>query len=271
MEPARPADFWASAAAYEPYVGRWSRRVARVFLAWLAAPPGGRWLDMGCGTVALTATILEQAAPHMVIGLDRSLPYATYARAHIGDRRACFASGEAQALPVAPACCDCAVSGLVLNFVPDPARAVAELARVTRPGGTVAVYVWDYAGEMQLMRYFWDAAGALDPAARALAEGLRFSLCAPAPLTALFRAAGLADVAVLALDVPTLFRDFDDYWQPFLGGQGPAPAYTMSLPDTARAALRERLRATLPIQPDGTIPLMARAWGVRGTRAARAA
>jgi len=157
------------------------------------------------------------------------------------------------------------VSGLVLNFVPDQPKAVAEMRRAARPGGTVAVYVWDYAGEMQMIRRFWDAAGALDPAARRLDEALRFPLCDPAPLKTLFEATGLRNIETRAIDVPTVFADFDDYWTPFLGGQGPAPGFCMKLPEEARTALRERLRATLPKAGDGRIRLIARAWAVRGT------
>jgi SAM-dependent methyltransferase len=153
---------------------------------------------------------------------------------------------------------------LVLNFIPDPARALAEMRRVVKPGGTVAAYVWDYAGDMQLMRYFWDAAAALDPGALELDVGRRFPVCRPEPLGALFRGAGLAGVDTRPIDVPTRFRDFDDYWTPFLGGQAPAPGYCMSLSEAGRAALRELLRAKLPRAPDGSIPLIARAWAVRG-------
>lgn len=140
------------------------------------------------------------------------------------------------------------------------------MARVTRPGGVVAVYVWDYADHMQLMRHFWDAAGALDPTARELDEGQRFPLCRPEPLAQLFQAAGLRAVATRAIDIPTVFRDFDDYWLPFLGGEGPAPGYATALSEERRAALRQRLRASLPIATDGSIQLVARAWAVRGVR-----
>jgi SAM-dependent methyltransferase len=257
---------WASGAAYERYVGRWSRLVAREFLAWLAVPPGNRWLDVGCGSGALSQTILQLASPATVTGLDPSEAYIAHAREHVQDERAAFAVGDAQALPVATGVYGAVVSGLVLNFVPEPDRAVAEMTRAARPGGVVAAYVWDYAGEMQLMRHFWDAAAALDPAARALDEGARFPLCQPAPLAALFRGAGLTAVEVRAIDVPTVFRDFDDYWLPFLGGQGPAPGYATLLDDEQRAALRERIRAGLPFAPDGSIHLIARAWAVRGVR-----
>jgi hypothetical protein len=140
------------------------------------------------------------------------------------------------------------------------------MARAGRPGSTIALYVWDYAAGMELVRRFWDAAGALDPAASALDEAVRFPGCAPAPLEALFTATGLSGVATRAIDVPTRFRDFDDYWSPFLGGQGPAPAYTMSLPEDRRRVLREAIRQTLPTAADGSIRLTARAWAVRGAR-----
>jgi SAM-dependent methyltransferase len=266
MEEPPRQEVWASGAAYEPYVGRWSRLVARDFLAWLAVPSGRRWLDVGCGTGALSETILQQAAPSHVTGLDASSGYVAYAREAVDDTRATFLVADAQDLPAATGSYDTAVSGLMLNFVPRPERAVAEMARATRSGGTVATYVWDYAAGMQLIRFFWDAAVALDPAARDLDEGRRFPLCQPEPLAGLLRSARLAEVAVRAIDVPTTFRDFADYWTPFLGGQGPAPGYVRALDATRRAALRDRLQASLPADADGAIRLTARAWAVRGTR-----
>lgn len=260
------ADRWNSGDAYEPYVGRWSRLVAREFLRWLAVPPGGRWLDVGCGTGALSQEILTHAAPHEVVGIDPSTAYVAFARERVNDPRARFEIGDAQALQAATAAYDAVVAGLVLNFVRRPDKAVAEMARATRRGGTVAAYVWDYAEGMQVIRHFWDAAGALDQKARQLDEGKRFPLCKPEPLSKLFHAAGLEEVDVRAIDVPTDFRDFDDYWSPFLGAQAPAPSYAMSLSEERRAVLREQLRASLPIEPDGTIHLNARAWAVRGTR-----
>ena len=260
-------EVWGDGAAYERYVGRWSRLVAREFLAWLAAPARGRWLDVGCGTGMLSRAILESADPIMVKGVDQSPSFIAHARAHVTDERASFEVADARALPGQANAYDAAVSGLMLNFVPEPALAVAEMARVTRPGGAVAVYVWDYAGEMQLMRYFWDAAAALYSAARELDEGRRSPICRPDALAALFHDAGLQAVETRAINVPTVFHDFDDYWSPFLGGQGPAPSYAMSLTEEHRAALRERIRAGLPIAADGSISLIARAWAVRGQRA----
>ncbi|HEX2526390.1 MAG TPA: methyltransferase domain-containing protein [Geminicoccus sp.] len=256
---------WAAGEVYEPYVGRWSRKVAPRFLAWLDVPAGARWLDVGCGTGALTGAILEHHAPASVLGIDPSEGFLFHARQHVLDERAAFRPGDAQALPVEDGAFDAVASALVLNFVPDPSRAAAEMRRATRMGGRVAAYVWDYADGMQLMRRFWDAAMALDPAgAGAKDEALRFGLCRPEPLRALFGQAGLRDVEVTTIDVPTVFRDFDDYWTPFLGGQAPAPAYCMSLSEDRRAALRQRLRATLPVEADGSIRLAARAWAVQG-------
>jgi SAM-dependent methyltransferase len=264
--PVNRADAWDIGDAYEPYVGRWSRPVAQGFLGWLTAPPGRRWLDVGCGTGALAETVLALAAPGEVVGIDPSPAYVAFARERVDDPRARFEVGDARALQEATATFDAVVSGLVLNFVPEPERAVAEMARVARPGGVVAAYVWDYAEGMQMIRHFWDAAGELDPGARELDEGRRFPFCKPEPLADLFRTAGLGEVEVRAIDVPTVFRDFDDYWSPFLGGQAPAPGYAMSLGEERRAALRERIRAGLPTNAQGEHHLFARAWAVRGVR-----
>ena len=261
-----PKETWASGAAYEAYVGRWSRFVAREFLRWLGVPAGRQWLDVGCGTGGLTQTILDSAAPGRVDGIDRSQAHVAFAREKIPAPRARFAAGDAQALPVGSARYDAVVSGLVLNFVAEPGRMAAEMARAAKPGGVVAVYVWDYAGHMQLMRIFWDAAVALDPAAAEFDEGWRFPICRPVPLRELFERTGLGHVDVRPLEILTRFQDFDDYWTPFLGGQGPAPGYARSLSDERRAALRDRIRARLAIAPDGSISLMARAWAVRGMR-----
>ena len=259
-------DAWDSGDAYEPYVGRWSRLVARELLGWLAVPPGSCWLDVGCGTGALAETILALAAPSKVVGIDPSPAYVAFARDRLNDLRVRFDVGDAQALQEASATFDAVVAGLVLNFIPEPGRAVSEMARVARPGGIVAAYVWDYAEGMQMMRHFWDAAGALDPKAVELDEGRRFTMCKPAPLTNLFRTAGLKKVEVRAIDVPTVFSNFDDYWSPFLGGQAPAPGYAMSLSEERRAALRERIRGSLPTNSQGEHHLIARAWAVRGVR-----
>jgi len=258
-------DIWAAGDLYEPYVGRWSRLVATAFVEWLAAQDGGRWLDVGSGTGALASAIAAGAHPALVVGIDPSLPFIRHARSGLPDYRVVFAVGDGLALPAGGGAFERVVSGLVLNFFADPLVAVREMCRAAAPGGTVAAYVWDYAGRMQLMRYFWDAVVALDPAAEELDEARRFALCQPERLQALFEASGLSAVATSAIEVPTTFADFDDYWVPFLGGQGPAPGYVAALTEDRRTMLRERLRADLPASSDGSIALVARAWTVRGT------
>jgi SAM-dependent methyltransferase len=262
---AQEHDVWAVGDAYEAYIGRWSRDVASRFVRWLDVPAGGRWLDVGCGTGALTAAVLSVARPDEVVGVDPSEGFLASARTRIVDPRASFHLGDAQALPLPDQSFEAVVSGLALNFVPDPARAVAEFARVRAPGGVASAYVWDYAEGMGLIRYFWDAAVDIDPAAADLDEGRRFPLCRPESLAQLWTGAGLDGVLVQAVEIPTVFTDFDDYWRPFLGGQGPAPGYAMSLPDDQRDALRDLLRTRLPTNADGSIALTARAWAVRGS------
>ncbi len=256
-------DVWAVGSSYDAYVGRWSRLVANEFLVWIDVPATSCWLDVGCGTGALSRAILETASPKEVCGVDPSSGFIDYARNLTGDVRARFEVGDAQALPYGDAALDAVVSGLVMNFVPEPRLAVAEMKRVARPGGTVALYVWDYAGEMQILRHFWDAAAALDRAARELDEGQRFEICSPEAIQELFSGEGLKDVSVRAIDAHAHFADFDEYWTPFLGGQGPAPGYVASLDAEGQTVLEERLRAQIPAARDGSIDLIARAWAIR--------
>lgn len=256
---------WASGGPYEHYVGRWSRIVARAFLAWLAVPPHQTWGDVGCGTGAIVAGILQQCAPTAVLAIDQSAGFLADAQRTIQDDRVHFAQAEATALPWLRASCDATVSGLVLNFVPDPAAMLTEMVRVTRPGGKVAAYVWDYGGGMEMMRHFWDAAIAANPMDAALDQAERFPICQPEPLTTVFRAAGLTAVVVRAIEIPTIFRTFDDYWLPFLGQQGAAPTYLASVDRAQRERIRATLQARLVASDDGPIRLTARAWAVQGT------
>ena len=262
----KPNESWSSGDSYEPYVGRWSRLVAQEFIHWLAIPKDRKWLDVGSGTGALSQTILEHANPRKVKGIDRAEDYVEFAHSRVDHPQVEFEVGNAQSLKVDSKAFDVAVSGLVLNFVPHPNQMIAEMARAVRDGGVVALYVWDYAGNMQMMRHFWNAAIALDPAARDLDEGRRFPICSPQPLTELFQNAGLFQVQVRPIDILAQFKDFNDFWSPFLGGQGPAPGYVMSLSEARRTQLRERIYNSLPFGLDGTITLVLRAWAAQGVK-----
>ena len=258
------SDTWKRGDPYEQYIGRWSRGVAPLFLTWLGVPGGLRWLDVGCGTGALCTSILSQCSPVSVAGVDPSEGFLEKAKEQFADRVVLHRGGATE-IPLDDASVDATVSGLVLNFIPDGRAALAEMARVTVSRGTVGAYVWDYAEGMELIRLFWDHAVELDPDAAMLDEGARFPLCRPEPLAELFASAGLREIEVTAIDIPTPFSDFADYWRPFLGGQGPAPAYAMALDEKARARLRERIRTRIPFNADGSISLTARAWTVRAT------
>ncbi|MCU1443088.1 MAG: Methyltransferase [Cryobacterium sp.] len=255
-------DRWERGTEYENYVGRWSRRVAPGFLSWLDLPEHLDWLDVGCGTGALCTAILDASSPATVVGVEPSEGFLDVARGNLAGR-AILRQGSAEAIPVLDAAADVVVSGLVLNFLTDARLALSEMTRASRNGGAIAAYVWDYGGKMEFMRHFWDAAVDLDPHASALDEAARFPLCRAEALFDLFAVAGLTDVEVTGIDIETRFAGFDDYWRPFEGGQGPAPAYAMSLGEAARERLRDGIRSRLPVESDGSISLVARAWAVR--------
>jgi SAM-dependent methyltransferase len=257
-------DRWVTGDAYEAYMGRWSRSLARTFAGWLRAKRGAHWLEVGCGTGALTSTICHLCEPASVVACDPSEPFIEHARRNLSDARASFVIAGSEALPSRDGGFDVVVSGLVLNFLPDPGAAVASFRERLRPGGIVAAYVWDYAEGMGFLRCFWDEAVASDPRAGSLDEGRRFPLCRRPALASLFRAAGLAQVETGALEIPTDFSNFDDYWTPFLCGTGPAPSYVASLDPPGRELLRGRLTRRLHAGRDGRIRLRARAWAVRG-------
>jgi SAM-dependent methyltransferase len=259
-----PGDRWVTGDAYEAYMGRWSRPLARAFVAWLHPKPSANWLEFGCGTGALTSTICDLCEPASVVASDPSEPFIEHARKNLPDARVSFIAAGAEALPRRDGGFDVAVSGLVLNFLPDPEAAVASVRERLRSDGTVAAYVWDYAAGMEFLRLFWEEAVAVDPRAIALDEGRRFPLCEAPALASLFRAGGLIGVETHALEIPTDFTTFDDYWMPFLHGTGPAPGYVASLDPDQRDLLRGRLERRLQTGSDGRIPLRARAWAVRG-------
>jgi SAM-dependent methyltransferase len=250
------------ALQYDALMGRWSSAMACEFVGWLAPECRQRWLDVGCGTGALVGAILADAEPAAVWGIDAEPEYIQQARHAIRDRRCRFLVSDAARLPQEIVNVDVTVSALVLNLVSNPAEVLAEMIRVTRPGGRIATYLWDFAGGMQLARNFWDAAIALDPAAASLDQGRRYPLCHPERLRDLFRGAGLEFGEVQALYVPTVFRNFEDYWAPIETGHGRASEYVATLARDHLERLRESLRARLPRAADGSIPLTARAWAI---------
>lgn len=259
-------DAWSAGDGYDAYMGRWSRQIAPLFVDWLNAEHGLDWVEVGCGTGALSAQILARTAPASLVAIDPSEGFIAKARAALPDPRATFGPGDAQALPLPSASADVVVSALVLNFVPDRPKALAEMRRVARPGRTVAFYVWDYpGGGVEFMRAFWTAATALDPAAHDLTEDKRFPFCTPDRLTAALVEAGLTDIRCQPLTAPTVFRDFEDFWHPFTLGAGPAPGYCTNLPPDHQARLKASLSATLPRQSDGSIALKTRAWALAAT------
>ena len=249
-------------------MGRWSRRVARAFVEWLEVAPRAHWLDLGCGTGALSAAICELKNPGSVLAGDASGPLLEQARERLSDKRVVFEIAQAERPPEREGGFDVAVSGLVLNFLDDPRRALASLRGRLSERGCSASYVWDYAGGMQFLSCFWRAAVALDPAAAPLAEEARFGQWNQALLSSLTRDAGYSRVETRAIEIETVFAGFEDFWQPFLGRTGPAPSYVASLAPEQRDALRERLRQDLPLDSDGRIRLTARAWAMRGQRGA---
>jgi ubiquinone/menaquinone biosynthesis C-methylase UbiE len=264
MPEATRHDAWQAGDNYDAYMGRWSRQIAPRFLDWFGAPADLDWLEVGCGTGALSGAIMSSAAPRSLVAIDPSEGFITTARRNVPDARASFRVGDAQALDFESASRDVIVSALVLNFVPDRARALAELRRVARPGARIGLYVWDYpGGGMEMMRRFWTAAAALDPGAADLTEDKRFPFCTPKGLTDMVGGAGFDAVESTAIEVATVFRDFEDYWKPFTLGAGPAPGYCGKLPPEHRERLRNELERSLPRAEDGSAPLRARAWAVR--------
>jgi SAM-dependent methyltransferase len=262
----QPAQFdaWSAGQNYEHYMGRWSRQMAAEFLHWLAPPRRASWLEVGCGTGALTATLLADCNPKTVLAIEPSKDFLTYARSMVTDKRVSFEIADAGTLPAADGAFDIVTSALVLNFIPDKIAALAEMKRVLKPESLLSFYVWDYpGGGMGFIDAFWKAAAQIDEKALALDEAKRFPFCTREGLTALCREAGLTSPAIDPLDIETAFPDFDAFWRPFTLGAGPAPGYCMALPEEQRARLKARLAETLGM--DGPIRLIGRAWAVKAT------
>lgn len=256
---------FSKADSYERFMGRWSRQLAPALVAYSELSDGGAVLDVGSGTGALSFAVRDATTTTRVVGIDLSPEYVQYAASKNADARVRFEVGDAQALHQENAAFDRTLSLLVLNFVPEPRRAVAEMVRVTKPGGIVSSAVWDYAEGMEMLRVFWDEAIALDPA-MAKRDEKDMPLCKPGELAALLRDAKLEAVSETALVIRLQFSSFDDYWEPFGLGQGPAGAYVAALPAERQRALRERLRARLlGSGADRALEMHARAWAAKGT------
>ena len=255
-------DAWLSGDPYEYYMGRWSSLVAESFTDWLSLPPGLEWLDVGCGSGALSEAVINKHKPEKVTAIDQSEGFIETTQKRLGNRAKCRV-GNAFDLPLEDSSVNVAISGLVLNFLPEPEKALSEMKRVTTSGGSIAVYVWDYAGKMDLLNTFWDTAVDLNPKTLKLHEGRRFPESDSEGLKAIFKRSGFSEIETAPLEIRTDFRDFDDYWEPFLGGQGPAPTYVLSLDEPERDKLRHALLERLPIQSDGSISMVARAWAAK--------
>jgi SAM-dependent methyltransferase len=204
--------------------------------------------------------------PASVVACDPADAFVHLASSQLQDPRVRFGVAGVGRLPARPGGYDLVVSSLALNFVPDPTEAVREQLSLLRMGGRIAACVWDYAGGMEFLRHFWDAVTSLDPKAAVHDEGARFPICTPDALRALFESCGARHVRTDELHILTAFRDFEDYWRPFVGGPGPAPGYVATLSPERCDDLVAALKRRLPQQPDERIELSARAWVVVGDR-----
>ena len=255
--------FRASADAYDRLVGRYGAPLAAALIEFAGVEPGMRALDVGCGPGALTVALAERLGAASVAAAEPSEPFAQACRARVPGVEVAVAGAES--LPFPDDAFDAALSQLVVNFMRDAEAGVREMARVTRPGGVVASCVWDYAGEMTLLRAFWDAAREIAPERAAVAdEGVVMRWCAEGELAGLWRDAGLREVRSEALVVPASYADFEDLWAPFPTGVAPSGAFCASLDDERRGALHDAYRRHLGVG-DGPFELTARAWATAGT------
>jgi SAM-dependent methyltransferase len=256
-------DSWKSGDPYEYYMGRWSKLVAELFVDWLSPRSGLRWLDVGCGSGVLSKVLIKRCKPETITAIDQSECFVSTTQKRLGSMAKCM-MGNALSLPLNNSSVNMAVAGLVLNFLPEPEQALTEMKRVTTKGGTVAVYIWDYAGIMEFLNHFWNVTVELDPTVSELHEGRRFTKCNVEELNATFNCVGFSNIEATSLEIATKFSNFDDYWIPFLGGQGPAPTYVSKIGGSKRIGLKNALLQRLPINEDGSISLSARAWAIKG-------
>ena len=259
-------EHWTAGDAYEAYMGRWSRVLSRSFIEWLRPEPSKHWLEVGCGTGALTAAISALARPETVVGCDPSEPFIDHARRHSSSAECTFSVvSSVDELPERAVGFDWVVSALVLNYIPEPRRALSAMRARMAPGGTVAACVWDYAQGLEFVQGFWEEAVMADPGAAALDETKRFEFWQAPEMASLFRAAGFSRVETVALEISTEFSDFSDFWRPLLSGSGAAPSYVASLDEPRRQDLKERLERRFAPGGTGPIRLSARALAARGS------
>jgi ubiquinone/menaquinone biosynthesis C-methylase UbiE len=255
--------FRTPAEAYDRHVGRYATALGSALTEFAGVEPGMRALDVGCGPGALTAVLVERLGAPGVAAAEPSEPFAQACRARLPGVE--VVSATAEALPFADGAFDVTLSQLVVNFMSDPETGVREMVRVTRPGGIVTSCVWDYAGEMTLLRAFWDAALEVDPeAAAAVDEGVVMPWCGEGELGELWRGAGLRDVRCEALVVSAAYADFEELWAPLPTGIAPSGAFCKALDHERRVALHEAYRRRLGVG-DGPFELTARAWAAAGT------
>ncbi len=252
--------FSGPAGAYDRYMGRYSRPLAPRLADYAGVQPGQRVLDVGCGTGALTAELVDRLGARQVSAADPSDGFARACAERFPGADVQRASAER--LPWASNAFDAVLSQLVVSFMSDADAGLREMRRVARGGGVIASCTWDYGGEMQMLRTFWDAALSLDPAVPDEARVLGYA--DPDSLRQLWLRTGLGDVDATELLVAVDYTDYEDFWQPFLTGTGPAGAYCVSLEDSHRGALREEVFQRLGA-PRESFTLTARAWAVRGT------
>lgn len=251
-----------NADRYEQLMGRWSRRLAPSLIRFGGLGDGDRVLDMGCGTGSLIFALPDFANVASATGIDLTDAYVAAARARNTDPRLSFDVGDARALPYADSSFDRAFSLLVLHFIPDARKAIEEMRRVVRPGGTIAAAVWDSYGGQPFARILWDIAGVLDPA---LERPLFRPLTGPGEMEKLWLDLGLRDVEQVSLLIHMEFQSFEDYWAPFASGEGPHGQYVVKLPEEKRDILREHVRrAYVANRPDGPRSMVSVAWACRG-------
>jgi SAM-dependent methyltransferase len=255
-------DSWNSSESYEFFMGRWSKLVASRFLKWLDAPNNLSWLDLGCGTGALSEAIYIHCEPKSVTGVDPSADFLEKAKEKLNKGE--FIVGTSTHIPRGNESIERLVSGLALNFFHEIDNSFSEMKRVLKQDGEIGAYVWDYSDRMDFLRLFWDAAGRIDQKSRNLDEGVRFPICTSANLINAFQNAGLSNIKTTNLDIETYFSDFEDFWRPFLGGQGPAPGYLASLDSEHQKVLKNNIKERIRFESDGSFKLLGRAIAIKG-------